>query len=333
MGKIVIIFVVVIVAILGTIMISINRRSEIVPEVLSSNFQDIGSYALQYGVNQVVTEMISNSITVDYVDPPFNVLDGQINSIEYEFVEIEDEVSVIIDPGLFGGHFDVDVFNKPTDKELYHEHEFDDKFNITYIDIANDPRLLFDIVIGDDYPNDLRLEFFNAEFSSGQYIFESGSDSLTGNAQDGFNIVFDPGSLVQLRVNFESLHDLRDSEPKTVQKDIANRDNAFSIRMYDTVSGNLEYELSTYHHVKMKHGVIVDEVFDDITMILPVGTEVIITANVTMLVNGKTMTHDSVGKLIYDYELIGGVTGKDDIETQIADIIKACNFKVVYWNP
>jgi len=86
MGKIVIIMVVLITAIIATMMVSVNQRSENIPEILAENFQDVGSYALQYAVNQVVMEQVTNSIVVDYSGDPFEVLSGQINSIEYVFV-------------------------------------------------------------------------------------------------------------------------------------------------------------------------------------------------------------------------------------------------------
>ncbi|MCZ6676885.1 MAG: hypothetical protein O7E52_06510 [Candidatus Poribacteria bacterium] len=154
------------------------------------------------------------------------------------------------DFGLIGGHFDVDVFDSPTTSELYHEHEFDDKFNVTYIDIMNDPKLLFNDVIGPTYPNNLRLEFYNAHNGSGAYTFTVGGSTYTGVTQSGFEITFHPSLMTALRVDFASLEDLRDSDPGTVQGDIVDRDDAFSVRMYDVTTGELVYELATYHHVK-----------------------------------------------------------------------------------
>ncbi|MCH7572994.1 MAG: hypothetical protein IH891_08785, partial [Planctomycetes bacterium] len=49
----------------------------------------------------------------------------------------------VMDPGLPGGHFDVDVYDVPSTqplgvrvRPLYHQHEFDDIFNLTYVDIV-----------------------------------------------------------------------------------------------------------------------------------------------------------------------------------------------------
>jgi len=338
MGKIVIIMVVLVAVVLGTIIISVNRRSEEVPKLLSANFQDIGSYALQYAINQVVMQKVIESAVVDYSDDPFEVLDGQINSIEYVFNIKYDSTNVGTDPGLVGGHFDVDVFNEPTSKELYHKHEFDDEFDITYIDIVNDFHLLYDVIIGDSYPNNLRVEFFNADKGSGTYIFQTSTDLVTGNTQDGFGTTFNPSDLLQLKVSFASLNDLRDSEPKTVQNDINDRDGAFSVRMYDVVSNNLVYELSTYHHIK-KGEVVVDEVFEDKYPIIPVGSEVTITANVSMTVNDKDINHDSRARMEYEIDLVSvgddddDDDDDDDIMSLVDAIIESYDFKILYWNP
>ena len=106
------------------------------------------------------------------------------------------------DQGLKGGHFDVDVFDAPTNKERYHKHEFDDEFDVTYVDVANDPKLLFDEIIGAGYPHDLQLTFYNAGMGSGTFTFDAGNGVKTGFTQNGFNTVFDPGKLVQFRVDF-----------------------------------------------------------------------------------------------------------------------------------
>ena len=40
------------------------------------------------------------------------------------------------------------------------------------------------------------------------------------------------------------------TQPKNVHDDIANRDAAFSVRMYDTSNNEMVYELSVYWHYK-----------------------------------------------------------------------------------
>ena len=154
------------------------------------------------------------------------------------------------DPGLPGGHFDVDVFDSATDQELYHEHKYDDKFNVTYVDLVNDSRLLWLDVIGNSYPNDLRVEFFNPHNGSGNFVFQAGGAVQSGPTQGGFGIVFDPSLLTQLRINFTALSDLRGTEPGTVHDDIVNRDASLAIRVYDAISNVLVYELAVYHHIQ-----------------------------------------------------------------------------------
>jgi fibro-slime domain-containing protein len=152
------------------------------------------------------------------------------------------------DLGLPGGHFDVDVFDKATNKKKYHEHEYDDKFDVTYVDLMNDMNLLYHDIIGSGYPNKLRLEFFNAHHGSGYFTFQDGATYETGLAQAGFSAVFDPATLSQLRVDFASLSDMLASSPKPVQSDVVNRNDSFAIRMYDDTTNVLKYELTVYHH-------------------------------------------------------------------------------------
>jgi len=104
MGKIVIIFVVIFVAITSTILSNINTRSEEIPEMLSTNFQDIGSYALQFGINQVVKGSIKNDVIVTYTGVnKFDVLDGAINNIEYRFKSVTTDAEYIEDDPYIEG--------------------------------------------------------------------------------------------------------------------------------------------------------------------------------------------------------------------------------------
>ncbi len=153
------------------------------------------------------------------------------------------------DGGLPGGHFDVDVYDEATDREEYHKHEFDDAFDVVYIDIVNDPNLLFDDIIADGYPNDLRVEFLNPHNGGGGfYVFQAGGALETGATRDGFTATFDPALLTRLRVDFASLSALRNTRPGDSQDDIVDRDDAFAVRIYDTVTGELVYEIAAYQH-------------------------------------------------------------------------------------
>ncbi len=161
------------------------------------------------------------------------------------------------DAGLPGGHFDVDVFDESTDSELYHEHQYDDKFDVTYVDLIfsgcdDNGGLCWDEIIEAGGYSDVRAEFFNPNASSGSFVFETTSLHIEGNSTDAFSQRFDPGDLALFRVTFDALCSLRGTKSKNVQNDIANRDGAFSVRVYDVASAGepLIYELAVYHHIK-----------------------------------------------------------------------------------
>ncbi len=157
------------------------------------------------------------------------------------------------DQGLFGGHFDVDVYDSPSStQELYHEHQFDDECNCSFIDIANDCTLLFDSVIRSNYPNDVRVEMINTHNGGGgTFSFQpEGGTRIVGYTADGFEAVFDPNALAEFQVNFMSLDALRPTSPSTSQDDPIDRDDAFSVRVYDVITDELVYEIAVYHHFK-----------------------------------------------------------------------------------
>lgn len=156
------------------------------------------------------------------------------------------------DLGLPGGHFDTDVYvSAPSTSPWDHTHEFDDKYNVTYVDIANDVNLGFDVIVGSAYPNDLRLTMMNVHNGGGgTYVFEAGGPVEFGDTSDGFETTFSPALLTQLRVTMLSLDDMRPTSPNNSQGDAADRDDSLSIRMYDVTTDELVYELAVYHHFK-----------------------------------------------------------------------------------
>ena len=83
MGKVVIIMVLILSGIFVTIMLTVNSRTEKIPDMLSENYRDLGTYALNFGIKEVVSGDITDSTLVVYDD--FHVLDGRIESIEYVF--------------------------------------------------------------------------------------------------------------------------------------------------------------------------------------------------------------------------------------------------------
>jgi len=155
----------------------------------------------------------------------------------------------VSDPGLPGGHFDVDVYKDVSNKPRKHTHEFDDEYDVTYLDIANDPNLYFDEIVG-SYPNPLRVEFFNTHNGgSGTYTFEAGAGVETGNTEDGFDRVFNAADLTQFRVDFVYLATMRGTEPKNSKNDTVDRDDAITVRLTDDATGDFVYEVAAYHHI------------------------------------------------------------------------------------
>lgn len=162
------------------------------------------------------------------------------------------------DLGLPGGHFDVDVFNGANTNEIYHEHQYDDKYDRTFVDLLSagcksDGGLCWEDVIGAGGYTNVRVQVSSPEMSSGVLLFETDtwSTALDRSPTEGLDRIFNVTELNTFRVTFDSLCAMRGTEPKNVQGDAGNRDGAFSIRIYDeeTAGKPLIYELSVYHHI------------------------------------------------------------------------------------
>ncbi|MFB3131894.1 MAG: hypothetical protein ACE10K_05155, partial [Rhodothermales bacterium] len=143
------------------------------------------------------------------------------------------------DPGLSGGHFDVDVFDRPTKDEVYHEHEYDDKYDVSYVDLLSsgcgkqdDGALCWDQIIGNNY-QELRIELFNPGSSDGVFALTADGTRHTGASQGGLTLTVDPSTVTEFAINFSTLQAMAQTEPKNVQNDIPNRDGAFSVRIYN----------------------------------------------------------------------------------------------------
>lgn len=163
-----------------------------------------------------------------------------------------------VDSGLPGGHFDVDVFDADVSatSKVYHEHQYDDDFDrtdvnlLTYTGCKTDGGLCWDDIMAGE--TDVYVSFINAEYSSGSYRIKSSFGDLTGNPADGLApTLVDATTLEEFWVDFDALCALQESSPGTVQKDAADRNGSFSIQVHDSAGGSpgdLLYELSVYHH-------------------------------------------------------------------------------------
>ncbi len=183
--------------------------------------------------------------------PMFTASGQQVTSQWYD--KDGNPIAPYTGPGLPGGHFDVDVYDvEPSTNELFHEHQYDDTNNITYVEVVNNPLLQgfdFDSVVGAGYPNNLRVEFFNVHNGGGgRYKFRAGGPQINGWTVNGFTTTFDPALLTQLRIDFVALAFLQQTDPGTSQSDAVDRDDSFYLRMYDVVTDEMVYELAVYNH-------------------------------------------------------------------------------------
>lgn len=166
------------------------------------------------------------------------------------------------DAGLIGGHFDVDVFDIESDtKEVYHEHQYDDKYDVTFVDLLSSGckhgGLCWDSLV-DGY-NNYRVEVSNEDYSgAGTYILQTGSTVYSGTTADGFTLdLVDAEDLSQFSFNFVDLCNLMPSNPGNVQDDAGDRQGALTIKVFGFNGGSFNannpykvYELVVYHHVK-----------------------------------------------------------------------------------
>jgi hypothetical protein len=155
------------------------------------------------------------------------------------------------DPGLPGGHFDVDIFDRPNSTEVvYHKHQYDDAYDVTYVDLLADSRLRWDLVQRSGARR-IRIELINTHnHGMGTLTFDAGSGPQQIPLPSSFSVTLAPTQLRALRIDFRALGALRGTEPKRVQRDPSGRDGALSVRVYNADKGQLIYELSVYHHVK-----------------------------------------------------------------------------------
>jgi hypothetical protein len=142
--------------------------------------------------------------------------------------------------GLPGGHFDVDVFDARdgSPDKIYHEHQYDDDYDVTGVNLLTptgcktDGGLCWDDVLtGED---DVYVEFVNHTNSKGSYRIKDGVQDLTGDPMDGLAMTaIDLSSIEYFWVDFDALCYLQESSPGDVQGDDVYRNGAFSIRIYE----------------------------------------------------------------------------------------------------
>ena len=181
------------------------------------------------------------------------IIDGIDSADELEPEPLDDS-----DRGLLGGHFDVDVFDHPgSTREIYHEHKYDDKYDVKGVDILNSgckrKGLCWDQIMG-SVSEDVIITTINSSASSGTYEIVAGSVTHTGSSTESLNLTVDPRELTTFTYEFNALCSLAPSKPSDVQDDPDNRNGSLSILVHSAKTDKLLYELSIYHHWKSRDG-------------------------------------------------------------------------------
>lgn len=165
--------------------------------------------------------------------------------------------------GFPGGHMDLDLFSGsglPLDRD-YHQHEWDDRFDLTWLDFFNGPDIGPEFSAfharylgagGDDDDGSggtLRVEFMNDHSAAGTYAIGSLASAVTGRIEDGFDANVSFGSLSLFQVRFDALCTLRGTSPGRVDDDVTARDEAFTVRFWDGTE--LVYAVTAYEHTDL----------------------------------------------------------------------------------
>jgi len=303
-GKIVIIFTILIISITATILVAVYDRSEVIPQMLCDNFQDIGSYALQFGINQVAKGLVTEDKVVTYTgNDVFNVLDGTINSLDYKFkittttaefveddpnIEGEDEGAFIyviagtlnINPGNSSNNeFQMETPTKYIDRDEIHknapEFEYEGPATIVRVKPKAQGRTLN--INGTDFELNTNARY---TISSNNMNVKLWNDHIKkGKAMGKWWIEID-------------------AEAATIELDPG-------IPLDDFVAEKSWSKEETFRHI-----------------------DVTITADVSMHTNGITSTHDSIGKLVV---LVAESEDKFWFWWTVDE--EESSYKVVYWNP
>ena len=155
-------------------------------------------------------------------------------------------------PGLPGGHFDLDIFEgsgAPLGR-AYHKHEWDDSYNLTYVDFLSGPDISesfrrFQRRMGRRL---VRVEFVNEFNASGTYRIGALPSPWMGTSADGFEQTMSLAGLTDFRLSLSQLSELRGTYPGRVKDDATGRDRSFTVRFYDGPA--LVYAVSVYEHTK-----------------------------------------------------------------------------------
>ncbi|MFG0257779.1 MAG: fibro-slime domain-containing protein [Phycisphaerales bacterium JB043] len=208
------------------------------------------------------------------------------------------------DLGLFGGHFDVTFWDRSgTTDYRFHQHMYDDMYDVTYVDLINDHILEFNDIIGPSYPNDIRVEMVNQHNHGGGWVtFEAGGVREMEYTSRWKDRTFSPSQLTEFRIDFMSFDDMLASTPWDVWQDPINRNDSWMLRFYDDKTNKLVYEINVYYHYKESDG----------PLDIPVPAAVSGVDNCGVAYNDSPGLYGTAGK--------GGVTDVNTFHQWFADI-------------
>ncbi len=162
------------------------------------------------------------------------------------------------DAGLSGGHFDVDVFDW-SGQVSYHEHQYDDRFDVTSLDFLSDGcdsggGLCWENNLAPMDTDRIRIELSSANYSDGYVVFHTQGSHLEGAIGNGFSRDIDPAPLLNFSVDFSEICDIYGSSPEVVQVDESSRSGVLTMKVYDIepedmgLEAQLLHEVSIYRH-------------------------------------------------------------------------------------
>lgn len=151
--------------------------------------------------------------------------------------------------GLSGGHYDVDVF-EAGNKRLYHQHEFDDKYDTTKTELVDDPHLLWEDLLGSTTGN-VTVSFNNENNAPGWHRVDlvNGTRHETYN-KDAAPLTVNAQQISAFRIQYTNLTGFSCTNPGAVKSDAVSRAAAFTIYIHDESTGALLYEFAVYWHNK-----------------------------------------------------------------------------------
>jgi len=170
----------------------------------------------------------------------------------------EGETGGYEDAGMPNGHFDVDVFSAA--RELtYHQHQYDDRYDVTGIDLMKDSceiegGLCWDQQVIDSGLENVRVVLENTDGNTGSFRLQTVNALFTGPVEVGFSHDVVLADLEALNITFYEACGVKATAPGEVWADQTNRNGQLTFKVYDIrpedsgASPILIHEVVVYRH-------------------------------------------------------------------------------------